>query len=83
MAERHSPSTVVATTADAVAFAGKAHEYLDAAHDAIARNNYVAAVGNAIHATIAASDAVASLRLKSRWKGNHPGGRRSRRLGGS
>lgn len=73
MPERRPPSTVSATPADAIAFAGKAHEYLDAARDAIARDNYVAAVGNAVHATIAASDAVASLRLKSRWKGDHPG----------
>lgn len=73
MADRRPPPTVSATPADAITFAGKAHEYLDAAHDAIDRDNHIAAVGNAIHATIAASDSVASLRLKSRWKGDHPG----------
>jgi hypothetical protein len=71
--ERRSVSTVRATAADAIAFLTKAHEYLDAANDSMARGNRVAAVGNAIHATIAAADAVASLRLKSRWRGDHPG----------
>lgn len=73
MPDRRSAQTVSATAADAVAFLGKAHEYLDAANDSISRGNRVAAVGNAIHATIAAADAVASARLKSRWKGDHPG----------
>lgn len=73
MAEGGRATTVRATAADAKAFAVKAHEYLEAANDSIGKGNYIAAVGNAIHATVAAADAVASLRLKSRWKGAHPG----------
>ncbi|MGH9094593.1 MAG: hypothetical protein ACRDXE_05475, partial [Acidimicrobiales bacterium] len=30
-------------------------------------------VGNAVHATIAAADAVACVRLKARWKAEHSG----------
>lgn len=55
MPERRSTSTVSAT-ADAVAFLAKAHECLDAVSDFMARGNRVAAVGNAVHATIAAAD---------------------------
>lgn len=73
MPDKRPTSTTPATPGDAAAFLSKAHEYLDAAKDAVARENHVATVGNAIHATIAAADTVASLRLKSRWKGDHPG----------
>jgi hypothetical protein len=68
VAERGSGRTVRAAPADGAAYLAKAHEYLEAAEDALARENFVAAVGNAVHATIAAADAVASVRLGSRWK---------------
>ncbi len=44
-----------ATLAEGIAYAAKAHEYLEAAEDALARANHVATVGNAVHATIAAA----------------------------
>lgn len=65
--------TVSASLADGTAYYEKARQYLEAAQDAMERENYIAVVGNAIHATIAAADAVSSARLKSRWKGDHPG----------
>jgi hypothetical protein len=66
-------NTVTARPSDGEAFLAKAREFLDAADDAIERENFTAAVGNAVHATVAASDAVASVRLKARWKGEHAG----------
>jgi hypothetical protein len=73
MPEWGSGRTVRAAPTDGVAYLAKAHEYLEAAEDALARENFVAAAGNAVHATIAAADAVASVRLGSRWKSDHPG----------
>ncbi|MGH9076469.1 MAG: hypothetical protein ACRDY0_03295 [Acidimicrobiales bacterium] len=73
MADRRSTSTVRATLAEGIAYAAKSHEYLEAAEDALARGNHVATVGNAVHATIAAADAVSAVRLKSRWKSDHSG----------
>ena len=63
MPDRRSTSTVRATLADGIAYVAKAHEYLEAAEDALARGNHIATVGNAVHATIAiraASQAVAA-----------------------
>jgi hypothetical protein len=71
--DRGPNRTVRATTGDGPAYLAKAHEYLEAAEDALGRGNFVAAAGNAVHATIAAADAVASVRLGSRWKSDHPG----------
>jgi hypothetical protein len=71
--ERSTSRTVRAVSGDGPAYLAKAHEYLDAAEDALERGNLVAAAGNAVHATIAAADAVASVRLQSRWKSDHPG----------
>ncbi len=73
MPDRRSTSTVRATLGDGIAYLAKAHEYLEAAEDAVARGNHVATVGNAVHATIAAADAISSARLKSRWTSDHPG----------
>jgi hypothetical protein len=64
---------VAATVADGRAYLLKAREFLDAADDSAQRENFIATVGNAVHATIAAADAVASVRLKARWKSNHAG----------
>jgi hypothetical protein len=52
-------------------YLSKAHEFLTAADDSAARENYIAAVGNAVHATIAPADAVSSVHLRARWKGDH------------
>jgi hypothetical protein len=65
--------TVRATPGDGAAYLAKAHEYHEAAEDALERGNFVAAAGNAVHANIAAADAVSSVRLGSRWKSDHPG----------
>ena len=58
---------------DGRAYLAKAHEFLAAAEDASGRGHHSAVVGNAVHATIAAADAVASVRLGSRWKDDHSG----------
>ena len=73
VAEPRASRTVRAAPGDGPAYLAKAHEYLEAAEDAFERDNLVAATGNAVHATIAAADAVASVRLNSRWKSDHPG----------
>ncbi len=73
MAESGARRTVRAAPGDGPAYLAKAHEYLEAAEDAFGRDNFVAAAGNAVHATIAGADAVASVRLRSRWKSDHPG----------
>ncbi len=65
--------TIPAVPGDGAAYLSKAREFLEAAEDAMARENHTAAVGNAVHATISAADAVASARLRARWKGEHPG----------
>ena len=73
MPDRGSGRTVRVVAGDGPAYLAKAHEYLEAAEDALERGNFVAAAGNAVHATIAAADAASSLRLGSRWKSDHPG----------
>lgn len=65
--------TVPAKSGDGDAFLSNAREFLEAAEDAVERENYTATVGNSVHATISAADAVASVRLRKRWKGEHPG----------
>jgi hypothetical protein len=57
--------------ADAVAYLGKANEYLLAAQESLRAKNYTAATGNAIHAGIAGSDAIAAAVAGSVWNGEH------------
>ncbi len=71
MAPRRQAAPRPATRADAVAFLGKAGEFLRAAQDALALGHQVAATGNAVHAGIAAADAIAATRLGAVWVGEH------------
>jgi hypothetical protein len=57
--------------ADAGAFLSKAREFLRAAADSYELGNLIAATGNAVHAGIAAADAIAARRAGSVWKGEH------------
>jgi hypothetical protein len=49
----------------------KASEFLRAAEDALYLANHTAATGNAVHAGIAAADAIAAVRSASIWRGPH------------
>ena len=57
---RGRAKTRTATAADAAAYLAKGREFLRAAQDALALGNRTAASGNAVHAGISASDAVAA-----------------------
>jgi hypothetical protein len=48
VAGKRGANTVAARPADGPAFLSKAREYLEAAEDAIGRENFTAAVGNAV-----------------------------------
>ena len=63
--------TRAATQADAAAYLAKAREFLQAAHDSLALGNRTAATGNAVHAGISASDAVAAALVGSVSQGEH------------
>jgi hypothetical protein len=60
-----------ASLSDARAHLSKAREYLRAATDSLALDNRVAATGNAVHAGIAAADAIAAGLVGSVWAGEH------------
>jgi hypothetical protein len=60
-----------ASSGDARAHLAKAGEYLQAATDSLALDNRVAATGNAVHAGIAAADAIAAALVGSVWAGEH------------
>lgn len=60
-----------ASVVDASAFLSKANEFLTAAHDSLSHKNYVATTGNAVHAGIAAADAITAARAGQVWKGEH------------
>ena len=64
-------STRPAAPADARAYLDKAEEYLQAAADSLGHGNFVATAGNAVHAGIAAADAVAAARAGVVWTGEH------------
>jgi hypothetical protein len=59
------------SAADARAHLDKAREYLRAAEDSLELGNRVAATGNAVHAGIAAADAITAARAAVVWKGEH------------
>ncbi len=60
-----------AAPGDAVAHANKAAEFLRAARDAFDLGHHTAATGNAVHAGIAAADAIAAVKLGTVWRGDH------------
>jgi len=68
---RRLAKTRSATSADANAYLAKAREFLRAAVDSRALGNHVAAAGNAVHAGIAAADAIATVRVGAVWIGEH------------
>ncbi|MHB8296301.1 MAG: HEPN domain-containing protein [Acidimicrobiales bacterium] len=71
MAPQSRGRTQPASAGDAEAYLAKASEFLRAAQDALQAGNYTAATGNAVHAGIAAADAIAAARSGSIWRGPH------------
>ena len=65
------PSTRRASPKDARAYLAKAKEFLQASTDALGRGNFVATAGTAVHAGIAAADAVSAARSGTVWTGEH------------
>lgn len=81
MANRGS-NTRPATLNEARVFLARAAEFVQAARDAAGRENWDATAGNAVHAAIAAADAISSALLGERWVGDHSGaGRHVERVG--
>jgi hypothetical protein len=70
MAPRRS-ATRPATPADARAYLAKAKEFLQASTDSLGHGNLVATAGNAVHAGIAAADAISAARAGVVWSGEH------------
>lgn len=70
-AARRQAQARPASLADASAYLAKAREYLRAAADSHVLGNLIATTGNAIHAGIAAADAIAARSARSVWKGEH------------
>lgn len=56
---------------EAQGYLDKAREFLRAAGDSLELGNYTAAVGNAVHAGIAAADAISAARARTVWRGEH------------
>jgi len=54
---------------EAAAYLAKAGEFLRAAKDSLELGNNAAAVGNAVHAGILASDAISAARSRTVWRG--------------
>jgi hypothetical protein len=71
MAPQSRANTRPASAADADAYLAKAGEFFRAAQDALQLGNHTAATGNAVHAGIAAADAIAAARSGSIWRGPH------------
>ena len=71
MAPHSRANTRPASAADADAYLAKAAEFLRAAQDALHLGNHTAATGNAVHAGIAAADAITAARAGSIWRGPH------------
>jgi hypothetical protein len=70
-AARRGAQTRPASRSDATAYLSKAREFLRASRDSHELGNLIAAAGNAVHAGIAAADAIAASRAGSVWKGEH------------
>lgn len=62
-----------AQASEAPAYLDKARQFLRAARDSLELANLTAAVGNAIHAGISASDAISVARTLTVWRGEHGG----------
>jgi hypothetical protein len=67
---RGQPTKAVGPT-EARAYHGVAAEFLHAAQESLVASNYHAAVSNAVHAGIAAADAIAAFRTGAVWQGAH------------
>jgi hypothetical protein len=70
-AARRQTQTRSVSAADARAYLDKAREFLRAAEDSLGLGKRVAASGNAVHAGIAAADAITAARAAVVWKGEH------------
>lgn len=70
-ATRRQAKTRAVTKADTRAYLAKAEEFLRAAQNSLALDNHIAATGNAVHAGIAAADAIAGANLGTVWAGEH------------
>ncbi len=68
---RGRAKTRAASLADASAYLAKSREFLRAAHDSLVLGNRTAATGNAVHAGIAASDALAAALSGAVSQGDH------------
>ena len=71
MPVRRKPDTRATMPPEARAYLAKAEEFLQAAITSRNLGNNVAAVGNAVHAGIAAADAIAATRSGAVWRGEH------------
>jgi len=71
MATRRKGDTRAAGRTQARSYLSKASEFLHAAVASQQVGNNVAATGNAVHAGIAAADAIAAARAGLVWRGEH------------
>jgi hypothetical protein len=68
---RSRAQTRSAGLSEASAYLSKAREFLRAAEDSLQLGSNAAAVGNAVHAGILAADAIAAVRSRAVWRGEH------------
>ena len=68
---RPKPEARAAGPTEGQAYLVKAEEFLRAAEDSLALNNFTAAVGNAVHAGIAAADSISAIHTRTVWRGEH------------
>jgi len=68
---RPRPQARRAVPDEARAYLAKAHEFLQAAHSSLELSNHTVAVGNAVHAGIAAADALSAAHTGTVWRGEH------------
>ncbi len=71
MTPRRATTTRPASPVDVRAYLAKAEEFLQAATDSLGHGNFAATAGNAVHAGIAAADAVSAARAGVVWTGEH------------
>jgi hypothetical protein len=62
-----------AAPGDARSYLGKAVQFMEVAETSLAAELFSPAVGNAVHAGIAAADAISAAVLHQVWKGSHSG----------
>ena len=68
---RRRAETRLASPAEARFHLAKAKEFVRAATDSLDLGNHIAATGNAVHAGIAAADAICAMKAGAVWKGEH------------